>query len=139
MLNIILDTNVLVATLLKPTGPNARLLRILLSNRSLFQIYFSSQMFAEYEDVLSRPIITARGLSNEAQGLLEIIHEVGEEIIPKHVPALVYPDRDDKPFLEAAVYVEGCLITNNLKDFPFTGVTVIGPDDFLQWLEEREQ
>ena len=60
--------------------------------------------------MLSRPFITARGLADEAEALLNLIREVGEEIVPKPVYAVVYPDRTDRPFREAAVYVDGCLL-----------------------------
>jgi hypothetical protein len=92
---------------------------------------------AEYFDVLSRPFITGRGLQNEALALLEIIKEVGEEIVPKPAYALVYPDRTDRPFLESAVYVGGLLLTNSLKDFPFIGIAVMAPDEFLEWLDSK--
>lgn len=138
MIDIVLDTNVFVATLLQPKGVNSRTLRKILSRSDLFKICYSSQMFAEYHEGLSRPVITARGLHSEAQALLEIIQDVGEEVIPKPVYALLYPDRNDRPFLEAVVYVNGILITNNLKDFPFAGISVLGPEEFLTWCTEHD-
>jgi predicted nucleic acid-binding protein len=99
-------------------------------------ICFSSIIMAEYADVLSRPLITGRGLQEEVAELLAIIKDAGEEIVPKPVYALIYPDRTDRPFLEAAVYVDGLLLTNNLRDFPFSGVTIMAPDEFLGWLSE---
>lgn len=137
MLDIILDTNILVATLLQPGGSNRKVLRTVLAQPHTFRICYSSQMWDEYRDVLARPIITARGLSREADALLALLGEVGTEIVPKPVYAVVYPDRKDRPFLEAAVYTNGLLITNNLKDFPFAGVVVLGPEDFLDWCEQE--
>ena len=92
---------------------------------------------AEYEEVLARPVITARGLQEETRALLSLIRRVGSEVVPKPVYAVAYPDLDDRPFFECAVYVEGALVTNNLKDYPFLGVTSLGPEEFLGWLEER--
>jgi hypothetical protein len=94
-------------------------------------------MMAEYDDVLSRPIITGRGLQQEAENLLALIKEVGEEVIPKPIYAIIYPDRTDRPFLEAVVYVDGVLLTNNLKDFPFADVNTMCPEEFLDWLDSR--
>ena len=139
MVDIVLDTNVLVVALLKGDGPNRQTLRTVLENPSSFRICYSSQMMGEYEDVLSRPIITMRGLQDEARALLELLKSVGTEVVPKPVYALVYPDLDDRPFVEAAVYVNGALITNNLKDYPFAGLTALGPDEFIEWLEERSR
>ena len=138
MIDVVLDTNVLAAALLQPDGSNRRALRTVIARSDAFKICVSSQMFAEYRDVLSRPFITARGLADEAEALLNLIREVGEEIVPKPVYAVVYPDRTDRPFLEAAVYVDGALITNNVKDFPFKGVIVLGPEDFLDWCAQSE-
>ena len=138
MIDIVLDTNVLMAALLKRGGPNRRVLRIIIANPDIFRICYSSQMIAEYEDVLARPAITARGLQDEAAALLGLVKRIGCEVVPKPVYALVYPDLDDRPFLEAAVYVDGALITNNLRDFPFLGVTALGLEEFLGWVEDAE-
>ena len=137
MISVVFDTNVLVGTLLKGDGPNRRAMRAVLAEPASFRICYSSQIMAEYEDVLARPVITARGLQDEARALLKLVRNVGCEVIPKPVYAVVYPDLDDRPFLETAVYVEGALVTNNLKDFPFLGVTILGPEEFLDWLEQR--
>ena len=137
MINVVLDTNVLVSALLKKEGPNRRVLREVVGNPDIFKVCYSSQMMAEYEDVLARPAVTSRGLQGEAADLLALMKRVGEEIIPKPVYALVYPDADNRPFLEAAVYVSGALVTNNLRDFPFLGVTILGPEEFLVRLDSR--
>ena len=137
MIDIIFDTNVLVASLLKGDGPNRRAMREVFADPGSFRICYSSQIMAEYEDVLSRPVITARGLQDEARALVALLKRIGSEVVPKPVYAAVYPDRDDRPFLECAVYVEGVLVTNNLKDYPFLGVTILCPEEFLAWLDER--
>lgn len=137
MIPIVVDTNVLVAALLAPRGSNMAALRKVVGNATQFELCYSSQMMAEYEDVLSRPIITMRGLEQEASALREIVRRVGTELVPQYIGHVVYPDRKDKPFLEAAVYAKGIILTNNLKDFPFIGVTAIGPESFLAWCEER--
>ena len=137
MVNVVLDTNVLLASLLKPDGANRRCMRLVLGNPESFTICYSSQMMDEYRDVLARPVVTARGLAKPAQDLLRLVEEAGDELVPKYIPALVYPDIDDKPFLEAAVYAGGVLVTNNLKDFPFLGLPILGPDDFVRWWKER--
>ena len=138
MIDIVIDTNVLAAALLKPEGSNAQALREIVVASHRFNLCYSSAIIAEYEDVLSRPLITGRGLGPEASQLLELIKELGEEVVPKPVYAVVYPDRADRPFLEATVYVKGLLLTNNLKDFPFADIAVMAPEEFLAWLETQE-
>jgi len=137
VLDVIIDTNVLAAALLRPEGSNAKALREILADSDRFNPCYSSVIIAEYEDALSRPLFTGRGLGTEALQLLELIKELGEEVIPKPVYAAVYPDRTDRPFLEAAVYVNGLLLTNNLKVFPFADVTVMAPEAFLDWLKTQ--
>lgn len=133
MVNVVLDTNILVASLLKSNGSSRKALRAVIANTDKFQIVYSSQIFDEYKAVLSRPLIQTRGLSPEATALLELLQEISLPIIPKAIPALVYPDDEDKPFLEAAVYANGILLTNNVKDFPFIGdnFRILQPDEFL--------
>lgn len=137
MINIVIDTNVLMAALIKKDGPNRQALRKILNPRNPFHICFSSQMTDEYAEVLRRYPISSRGLTPEANALLELIVDVGDEIVPKFIPAIVYPDDKDRAFLEAAVYVDGLLLTNNLKDYPFLGVHIIAPEEFLAWCEEN--
>jgi len=139
VLDIIIDTNVLAASLLKPEGSNSQALREIIVGSDRFNLCYSSIMYAEYEDVLSRPLLTGRGLGTEASELLELIKDIGEEIVPKPVYAAIYPDRTDRPFLEAAVYVNGLLLTNNLKDFPFANLTVMAPEEFLGWLSNSDE
>uniref|UniRef100_A0A7C9JCF9 Putative toxin-antitoxin system toxin component, PIN family n=1 Tax=Muribaculaceae bacterium Z82 TaxID=2304548 RepID=A0A7C9JCF9_9BACT len=136
MVNVVVDTNVLMAALLKPSGPNRKALRKIINPATPLRICYSSQIVDEYIDVLHRFPISSRGLTQAAEALVRLIVDVGDEMVPKYVPAIVYPDEKDRPFLEAAVYVNAVLLTNNLKDFPFLGVTVIGPEDFLSWCEE---
>ena len=124
MIEVVLDTNVLLAALINPRGVNMRVLRTIVAQGSIFH-------------VLSRPVVTGRGLQSEARRLLSLVRSIGEEVVPKPVYALVYPDRKDRPFLEVAVYVDGVLLTNNLKDFPFLGVNVLAPEEFLAWCAER--
>ncbi|MEC4175078.1 PIN domain-containing protein [Adlercreutzia sp. R7] len=137
MIGIVLDTNVLVATLMTPEGEHARALMKILEHPEAFEIIVSSQIVDEYRDVLGRSLIALRGLSEEATALLALVLEVAVEVVPKFIPALVYPDVKDKPFLEAAVYVEGLLISNNTKDFPFAGVRIFKAGEFLRFAEAK--
>lgn len=135
MINIVLDTNVLVASLINNTGLNSQVLSYVFHNLNNFNIVVSSQISDEYKDVLHRSEIGFRGLRNEADGLRELVRQEAVEVIPKSLDFLRYPDIKDKPFLEVAVYVDGILITNNIKDFPFLGVRIMQPGEFLQAVE----
>ena len=139
MIDVVLDTNVLVAALISPDGEHARVLMRLLERPDAYNLVVSSQILDEYRDVLSRSIVTLRGLKPEADALLDLVGEVAEEVVPKAIPALEYPDVKDKPFLEATVYVGGVLVTNNVRDFPFAGVRILRAGEFLRFAEESER
>lgn len=138
MIDVVIDTNVLMAALIKGTGVNSSVLRKVVDPATPLRPCYSSQMVDEYLDVLHRFPIESRGLTPQADALISLICRVGEEIIPKYLPAIVYPDENDRAFLEAAVYSKGVLLTNNLRDYPFLGVTVIAPEEFLEWCEETD-
>ena len=132
MVSVVLDTNVLVASVLKPNGEYAHVLGFILSNLDKFQIAISSQVRDEYAEVLSRRFITLRGLSKVTTGLLEIIDDVATEVVPKSLVHLAFPDVDDKPFVELAVYTNSIIITNNIQDFPFADLKVLRAGEFLK-------
>lgn len=67
--------------------------------------------------------------------MLALVEDVAEEVVPKAIPQLVYPDVRDKPFLEAAVYVGGVLVTDNVRDFPFAGVRILKAGEFLRFAD----
>ena len=132
MVSIVLDTNVLVASILKPKGEYSRALGFILSNLDKFEIVISSQVWDEYKEVFSRRFITLRGLSKVAAALLEIIDDVAVEVVPKSLSHLPFPDVDDKPFVELATYTNSIILTNNVKDFPFADLRVLRAGEFLE-------
>lgn len=137
MINVIIGTNVLTAAIIKKGGSNRAALRKILDSRGPFRICYSSQMTDEYAEVLHRYPIASRGLVCEAEALFKLVLDVGDQIVPKFIPAIVYPDDKDRPFLEAAVYAKAILLTNNLRDLPFIGVNVVAPEEFLSWCESE--
>ena len=137
MVDIVLDTNVLYASVLDKHGVNRRCIALLAEHPGDFRLCYSSQMFDEYADIFKNPLISARGVTRQVERLLSWISKNGEEIVPKFVPAIVYPDENDRRFLEAAVYADAILITNNLKHYPFLGVRIMGPAAFLAWCDSK--
>ena len=71
MINIVLDTNVLMAALIKKDGANRVALRKMLDPGNVFRFCYSSQMIDEYTEALRRYPISLRGLTSEADALLE--------------------------------------------------------------------
>jgi hypothetical protein len=53
MIRVVLDTNIIVSALLQPTGPPARIFTLVLGDG--LQLCVSAGIYAEYEEVISRP------------------------------------------------------------------------------------
>jgi len=53
MQKIVIDTNVIVSAALSPKGNPAKIIERIANNEEL-QVYYSDEMMAEYEEVLSR-------------------------------------------------------------------------------------
>lgn len=53
MIRVVLDTNIVVSALLQPLGPPAHVLMLALSGS--IQLCVSGSIYAEYEEVISRP------------------------------------------------------------------------------------
>ena len=131
---IVLDTNVIVSGLLKPTGPPARLVDLVLSNA--VQVAFDDRIISEYEEVLTRPPFGFP--RSHVRALLDHIQLNGSPVLPNAPPLPDCPDPADLPFAEVAISASvGILVTGNQAHFRFLAkhhVRVLSPADFLREL-----
>jgi putative PIN family toxin of toxin-antitoxin system len=111
---IVVDTNVLVSGLLSPFGPPAEIVRLVAAGR--LTLCLDARILAEYADVLHRPRFDFEPSRIEA--LLDQIRSAG--VLAAVEPLLSpLPDRDDEPFLEAAIAGRAeYLVTGNLRHYP---------------------
>lgn len=138
MLNIILDTNVIFSALNTPQGSCAKVLRIILAHPETFQLLYTSHIFDEYKAVLYRPKLTCRVATPIIDAMLSLLERAGAQTISQPLDWLVYPDRKDKAFIEAAIYNHALLLTCNMRVFPFADVKALFPDEFLLWCDNQE-
>lgn len=128
-MKIVLDTNVLVAGLLSPFGPCGEIVRMV-SAAELILIH-DARILSEYEEVLLRPKFKFD--PEKVSALMEHIEQSGYAVASSPLPKRL-PDRDDEPFLEAAVAGQVvCLVTGNRAHFPHKlcqGVKVFSPSEF---------
>jgi len=128
----VFDTNVLVSSLLTPTGACARALDLVV--RGIVQPCFDLRILAEYEQVLLGPRFPFRPA--EVDAVLTLFRVAGERVAAWPLPVAL-PHKADAPFLEVAAAADAVLVTGNLRHFPGNaraGVAVVGPSEFLELL-----
>ena len=131
---VVLDTNVLVAGLLKPFGPSAAVLRLVLTGMA--QAAHDYRILTEYWEVLSRPVFGFAPAVVEA--FLRQIEEDGLPVTPAPV-SYPWPDPADAPFWETALAAgANFLITGNKRHFPKKkeGPRVVSPAEFMSEFEK---
>jgi len=112
MIRVVLDTNVLVAALLNPLGAPAQVLVFLMTDSDT-QLCVSGPIFAEYEEVLGRPLFQRR--KTESEAALRAIRAQALWVRPKEA-VRACSDPDDDIFLECAQATGAhYLITGNAK------------------------
>src|SRR5579863_10341797 len=114
MIRVVLDTNILISAVLSPQGPPAQVFLMTLLDPQT-QLCLSSDIYAEYEEVLRRPRLKRN--TGEIEAALRAIHEGGFWVRPtQRVSAC--SDPDDDIFLECAQAAAAhFLVTGNLRDF----------------------
>jgi uncharacterized protein len=135
-MNIVLDTNVLVAGLLSPFGPCGEIVRMVSSGELTLSL--DARLLSEYQEVLDRPKFKFN--KDKVAALLDHIEHSG--LIVASSPLFQsLPDIDDEPFLEVAIAARAiCIVTGNQVHFPTElcqGVTVFSPSEFLTFYKKR--
>ncbi|MBS4031526.1 MAG: putative toxin-antitoxin system toxin component, PIN family [Clostridiales bacterium] len=135
-MKIVLDTNVLVSGLLKSHSDAGAIVRMVASGS--LQVVYDSRILSEYRDVLRRPKFSFEDMEVEA-----VLTQIKAEGILADVKPLKMklPDKDDEPFLEAALSMaEAILVTGNKKHFPLPAnswVLLLNPGEFISYWRER--
>ncbi len=130
MIRAVIDTNVLVAGFLSPSGTPGRIVDWLRAGSVIAVI--DDRIISEYAEVLVRPTF---GLAPaDVSEVLNAIRcrAVWAEAGPRETLRL--PDPDDAAFAECALAASVPLVTGNLRHFPKSacrGVEVLTPAQFL--------
>lgn len=132
-MKIVIDTNILFATLKSRRGASYKLISLLPNER--FSIAISVPLIIEYEDVLRRGKLPASITEKDISDFIDFLCHVGnkQDIFFLWRPFL--PDPSDDLVLEVAV-AGGCdaIITYNkrhFKDVQKFGLRVLDPREFL--------
>lgn len=135
MMDIVIDTNVLVAGLLSPFGACGKIVRVVSAGE--LTLSFDARILSEYNEVLRRPRF---GFEEEKiAALLDYIVYRGRAVAPSPLsPSL--SDLDDEPFLEVTLASQAVFVTGNQKHFPVErcqGAKVISPNEFLFFFKNQ--
>jgi uncharacterized protein len=137
-MNIVLDTNVLVAGLLSPFGPCGQIVRMVSSGE--LTLSFDARILAEYEEVLDRPKFKFD--KEKVAVFLDHIEHRGLMVASSPLSRSL-PDVDDEPFLEVAIASQSvCIVTGNQVHFPYElcrGVKIFSPADFLSFYKGEKE
>ena len=135
-MRLVLDTNVLVSTLLTPGGTSDRAVRAAIAADAT--LLYDGRMLAEYRSVLSRPKFTAAIRPAAREQLLSAL-VAGGELVETRDEDLRLPDPDDVPFLQVALSGGAdALVTGNARHFqPSQRVRIVSPSGLLLLLGVR--
>ena len=111
MINIVLDTNIIISSALTPQGVTAKIMNLILDSEKT-RIYYSSQIIAEYQKVLAYEKLN---IAQEIQsGIVNKIQTVGILIEP--VASNIYlPHEPDRVFYDAAKTAGAILISRKYE------------------------
>ncbi|OGL43934.1 MAG: putative toxin-antitoxin system toxin component, PIN family [Candidatus Schekmanbacteria bacterium RBG_16_38_10] len=137
-MNIVLDTNVLVAGLLSPFGACGEIVRMVSSGELVLS--FDARVLSEYNEVLRRQKFKFE--EEKVAVLLEYIEYRGQTAASSPLINPL-PDADDEPFLETAIASQAvCLVTGNQNYFPAElcqGIKVFSPKKFLIFYKKQKR
>jgi putative PIN family toxin of toxin-antitoxin system len=136
-MDVVIDTNVLVAGLLSPFGACGEIVRMVSSGE--LTLSFDARILSEYNEVLRRPRFGFE--EDKVAAFIGYIIYRGRAVAPSPLTHSL-PDPDDEPFLEVTLASQAaCLVTGNQKHFPAErckGAKVISPNDFLFFFKKQQ-
>ena len=135
MIRVVLDTNILISTLLQPQSLPARVFLTALAGTKA-QLCVSGGIYAEYEDVIRRPKFNRSEMVIEQA--LRAIRQNGFWSKPSE-KVRACADPDDDIFLECSQAARAhYLVTGNLKHFPanWANTQIVTARQFLNAVAE---
>jgi putative PIN family toxin of toxin-antitoxin system len=125
LIKVVLDTNILVSSLLT-FGPPAVIVDMIADGKII--PYYSGPILQEYREVLSRKKFNFS--STQINRLLEDITSSGMAVEDKPHHRNKKVNEKDRVFYNAAIEAQACLITGNSKHFPKEPF-IVSPTQFL--------
>jgi len=134
MVNIVIDTNVIVAAFLSRSGRSHQILQQIRRNQTAWHYHLSAPLVFEYEEVLMRELPPDKFPRKRIREFLDdfISEGIRHRSIPRRRP--ISRDPDDDAVIELALFSKvDCIVTFNTRDFKPVeplGVRVLTPMEF---------
>lgn len=131
MVDIVLDTNVLVSGLMNAATPPGRIVDGLRADE--IRLCFDDRIFAEYYEVFTRPELARWIHPTDADAILDHIQHSARRV-DGSATIEGLPDPDDAPFAEVARLAAVPLVTGNVRHFPRDiagAIIVLTPREYL--------
>src|ERR1700736_4366861 len=113
MIKVVIDTNVVVSANLVDQGPSAAILN--LATTQQIQMFVSSAVLAEYEEVLHRPRLKLDPA--RIADVLSLIRNTSIEVFPTNTLKISAHESDNRFYECAEAAQAGYLITGNTAHF----------------------
>ena len=128
MMNIVLDTNILVSAAWSPGRNATKILEAVFMRR--FRVCYDYRILEEYQRVLHFPKF--KFTENEIDSVLEPIIKNGISVIPDTIKDISFErDETDRKFYEVAGFSSAVLVTGNLVHYP-EDKNIILPAEFIE-------
>ena len=131
MFKVVLDTNILVSSLLTP-GPPAAIVDLIADGRII--PFYSNMILQEYCEVLSRKKFGFSPL--QVTRLIDDIVSAGIAVEDKPSLKSKKANEDDRIFYDAAAEAQAYLVTGNIRHFPAESF-IVTPARFLTIYHSR--
>ena len=133
MINVVLDTNIIISAAFSPSGKCAQIVNLLTGSEQT-QLFYARAILAEYQLVLSRRQLD---ISSQTQvSIMEAIVHEGKELEPA-TSSISLIDESDRIFYDTALEAEAILITGHKKHFPDEAF-VMTPAQFLNFWSNND-
>jgi len=129
VIKIVVDTNIIISAALSSLGKSSQIVDMAFDRK--LQIYYNTEILAEYEDVLSRPRFNFN--TGKKIHFIEGIKRVGILIEPV-TSNVSLPDESDRIFYDTTKASGAILITGNVKHYP-NEAFILTPAEFIMMLD----
>lgn len=135
MLELVVDTNVLVSSLIAPGKPRTIVLAL---TRGEATLVISPDLFDELLDVLKRPKFDHLIDKAESELLIRFIENRAHLVTPRQKLNICRDPKDNKVLACALEAKVDCIISGDLDLkilHPFQNIEILSPSDFLKRLK----